>query len=136
MTTVMAFGTFDLLHPGHKHFLNQAKKQGDYLIVIIARDKTVKKVKGKSPYHNEKERQEAVLDLNLADRVLLGSLINKHAAIKKYRPEKIALGYDQTHFTGQLEQKIKDFKLKTKIIRLKSFRPDKYKTSIIKNEKK
>ena len=42
----MAFGTFDLLHPGHEHFLKQAKRYGD-LIVVIARDNTVLKVKGK-----------------------------------------------------------------------------------------
>lgn len=135
MTTVMAFGTFDLLHPGHEFFLRQAKKRGGYLIAIIARDLTVKKVKGKSPYHSEKERQQAILNLNLADKAIMGDLTDKYAAIKKFKPDIICLGYDQTHFTDQLEQKIKDLKLNTKIIRLKPFKPIQYKTSIIKNEK-
>lgn len=127
MKTVMAFGTFDLLHPGHINFLNQAKKHGN-LIVIIARDSTVKQVKGKIPHNTEKQRQKAVLGLNLAHRAVLGGKRDKYAVIKKYRPEIIALGYDQNYFTDGLKEKFKNIK----IIRLKAFKPKKYKTSIIK----
>lgn len=133
LKTVIAFGTFDLLHPGHKHFLRQAKKYGDYLIVIIARDRTVKTVKGKLPYHGEKQRQKRVLSLNLADKVALGDLTDKYKAIKKYRPDIIGLGYDQKYFVDELKSLMEKIKLKTKIIRLKPFRPHRYKTSIIKN---
>ncbi|NCQ16254.1 FAD synthase [Candidatus Falkowbacteria bacterium] len=125
MKLVMAFGTFDLLHPGHINFLRQAKKYGG-LIVVIARDKTVRQVKGKLPRHTEKQRLTAVLGLNLADRAVLGSLKDKYAAIRKYRPGIIVLGYDQKYFTDQL----KNFNLK--IIRLKAYKPNKYKTSILK----
>lgn len=135
MKTVMTFGTFDLLHPGHEYFLKQAKKFGNYLIVIIARDKTVKKVKGKLPRHSEKQRQLAVKALNLADKVVLGAVGDKYRLIRKYRPDIIALGYDQTAFVNQLKKKVKSFNLKTKVIRLKPYRPNQYKTSLIKNEK-
>lgn len=131
----MAFGTFDLLHPGHKYFLRQAKKLGDYLIVIIARDRTVKKVKGKLPHHGEKQRQEAVMSLNLADKVILGDLIDKYGAIKKYRPGIIGLGYDQKYFVDELNNVMKNIKLDTKIIRLKPYQAHKYKSSIIKKIK-
>ena len=47
MKKVILFGTFDIFHKGHKNFLEQAQEFGDYLIVVIARDKTVKKIKGK-----------------------------------------------------------------------------------------
>ena len=57
----MAFGTFDLLHPGHINFLNQAKKHGQ-LIIVIARDKTVKEVKGKLPQHKEKQEKEEKME--------------------------------------------------------------------------
>lgn len=131
--TVMAFGTFDFLHPGHKYFLRQAKKHGDYLITIIARDNTVKKLKGKLPHQTEEQRLRAILGLNLADKAVLGDRgINKYAVIKKYRPEIICLGYDQTYFVDGLKDKIKEFRLNTKIIRLKSFQAHKYKTSILK----
>ena len=131
MKTVMAFGTFDLLHPGHINFFNQAKKYGDCLIAIIARDSTVKRLKGKLPLHNEKQRLEAVKGLKLAAKVILGSLTDKYAVIKKYRPDLIALGYDQTHFTEELKEQINKLKLHTKVIRLKAFKPKKYKTSIL-----
>ena len=134
MKTVMAFGTFDLLHPGHINFLNQAKKF-DQLIIVIGRDRTVKQIKGKLPKHTEKQRLEAIKHLKLADKVLLGSLTDKYAAIKKYRPDIIALGYDQKYFTERLKQKLKKLRLNTKVIRLKPFKPEKYKTSIIKNAK-
>ncbi|MFH1254866.1 MAG: adenylyltransferase/cytidyltransferase family protein [bacterium] len=132
MKTVIAFGTFDILHPGHMNFLSQAAKHGD-LIAVIARDKTVQQIKGKLPRHNEKERLRAVKGLKLASKAILGSLTDKYAAIKKYQPDTIALGYDQTYFTEQLGQKLKKIKLKTKIIKLKPFKPNKYKTSILKN---
>ena len=98
----MAFGTFDLLHPGHINFLQQAKKHGN-LVVVIARDRTVKQVKGKLPKYNEKQRRRAVKSSDIADKVVLGSLTDKYAAIKKYRPDLIALGYDQKHFVNELE---------------------------------
>lgn len=134
MKIVMAFGTFDLLHPGHINFLRQAKKHGS-LFVIIARDRTVKRLKGKLPRHNEKQRLKAVKASGMADKVVLGSLTNKYAAIKKYRPNIIALGYDQKYFTDQLRVELKKLKLKTKIIRLKAFKPKKFKTSILKKIK-
>ena len=133
MKTVMAFGTFDLLHPGHINFINQAKKYGN-LIVIIARDKTVKRLKGKLPSHGEKHRLGAIKGLKLASRAVLGSLTYKYAGIKKYKPDIICLGYDQTHFIDQLKEHIIKLKLKTKVIRLKSFKAHKYKTSIIKSK--
>ena len=136
MSLVMAFGTFDLLHPGHKYFLRMAKNHGGCLIIVIARDRTVKEVKGRMPYHGEKQRQRAVKGQNIADKVILGSLTDNYAAIKKYRPKIIVLGYDQTNFTHQLRAGLNKLKLKTKIIRLKPFRARKYKTSILKHEKR
>lgn len=42
---VMAFGTFDLFHPGHQYYLSEASKSGDELIVVIARDLRVEHIK-------------------------------------------------------------------------------------------
>ena len=131
----MVFGTFGILHQGHKYFLQQAKKYGNYLIVVISRDATVKQVKGKSPDNNEKQRQQAIIKSNLADKVVFGNLKNKYAIIKKFKPDVICLGYDQRYFLSQLEDEIKKLKLNTKIIRLKSYKAHIYKTSIIKNIK-
>lgn len=129
---VLAFGTFDIFHKGHENFLNQAKKFGDYLTVIIARDSTVQKVKGKLPKNNELERLKAVVSSHIADKVILGDLKDKYKIINRYRPDVICLGYDQVAFTKNLDKKLHEFNLdETKIIRLKSFKPEKYKSSKI-----
>ena len=42
---IMVFGTFDILYEGHISILEQVKMTGDYLLVVFAREKTVKEVK-------------------------------------------------------------------------------------------
>lgn len=132
MKKVIAFGTFDIFHPGHISYLKQAKKLGDYLMVVIARDKTVEEVKRKKPKKNEKVRLKIVKESKLAEKVILGNLKDKYAVIKKYRPDIIALGYDQNSFSEGLEKKLKELNLKTKIFRLKSHKPKVFKSSKMK----
>jgi len=129
----MVFGTFDVFHLGHEFFLKQAKKLGDYLIVVIARDKTVKKVKSEYPQQNEKERMQAVKNSEYADKVILGEIDDKYKIIKKFKPDIIALGYDQFVFTYKLNKMIIDEKMDTEIIRLESYEPNVYKSSFIKS---
>jgi len=42
---VMTFGTFDMFHPGHRYYLSEARKYGDILIVVVALDATVERLK-------------------------------------------------------------------------------------------
>lgn len=132
---VMVFGTFDYLHAGHENMLKQAKELGEEILVIIARDKTVKQIKGEFPDHNEKERLKILKETQWADKIILGDHKDKTKAIKLYRPDIIALGYDQFAFTYNLEKLIIDMKLNTKIVRLKPYKPDMYKSSLIKKNK-
>lgn len=126
---VMCFGTFDSLHPGHESFLKQAGQQGDFLIVVVARDKTVRKIKGKNSIWGEKRRKEEIEKLDFVDKAALGKIKDKYSLIRKFKPDIICLGYDQVvditelkkHFTGN-------------IIRLKAFKPKQYKSSIINNK--
>lgn len=129
----MAFGTFDHFHAGHENYLRQAKELGDQLIVIIARDQTVKQVKQNHPDHSEKQRLQAVEGCGIADKVVLGNKTDKYKVLKKHRPNIIALGYDQFAFTYRLQKAIIDLKLDAEIVRLKPYRPTVYKSSIIKN---
>ena len=130
-TLVMIFGTFDYLHAGHENLFIQARELGDEIITIIARDKTVKTIKGDYPDHNEKERLENLKATAWSDYIVLGNLKDKTSVIKEYKPDVIALGYDQFAFTYRLEKFFIDIRLDTKIVRLKPYRPDMYKSSII-----
>jgi len=128
----MVFGTFDILHKGHLNFFQQAKKHGDYLTVIVGRDDIVKKIKGKKPRHNEKTRLKTIKKLQIADKAVLGMKKDPYKIIEKYKPDIIALGYDQNSFSKNLKQELKKRKLKTKIIRLKAYKAHKYKSSKLK----
>ena len=125
----MVFGTFDIFHGGHKNMFEQARAHGDNLIVVIARDETVIKVKGKSPQNDEISRLAMIKQVSGADRVILGSLVDKFKRIKQIKPDVICLGYDQQEFTENLKKKLLSDNLKTKIIRLKAYKPEIYKTS-------
>lgn len=118
MRKVMVFGTFDVIHTGHLYFLNQAKQHGDYLIVIVARDKTVAMVKGKEPLTPELQRKKRIELLSMVDEVRLGQLEDKYADIKALRPEVICLGYDQKAFVDKLPEKLESFGLSTKLVRI------------------
>ena len=128
----MVFGTFDIFHPGHRSYFRQAKKLGDYLIVVVARDKVVKIARNQDAKNRERERARIIEKSKLAGKVVLGNLKNRYLVIKRYRPEVIALGYDQRVNLKELKNKLKSFNLKAKIVRLKSFKPEKYKSSVIK----
>lgn len=129
MKKVIAFGTFDIFHKGHQSYLAQAKKIGDYLIVVVARDKNVKEFKKQETRNKEQKRMKELSFSSLADEVVLGSLRNRYAVIKKSRPDIIALGYDQKANLKELKNKLKEFRLKTKIVRLKAYKPEIYKSS-------
>ncbi len=131
---VMVFGTFDYLHAGHENLFTQAKELGDEIIAIIARDKTVKTIKGELPDHNEKERLKNLKETGWANKIILGNQKDKSKVIKDYRPGIIALGYDQFAFTYRLEKLLMDIKLDSKIVRLKPYRPDMYKSSILRRK--
>ena len=69
---VLTGGCFDILHIGHVRFLSEAKKTGDYLIVLLENDKNVKKLKGENrPVFIQKERAEMLAALGNVDLVVL-----------------------------------------------------------------
>lgn len=132
MTRIMVFGTFDIVHEGHKNFFEQARALAadPYLIVSIARDDTVERVKGTRPRHSEEERSAAVQASGLVDAVVVGDVEGYTAHIVAARPDIIALGYDQEgEYVENLERDVRDAGLSVRIVRLKPHRPELYKTS-------
>jgi FAD synthetase len=120
MKKVLCFGTFDILHKGHKEFLIDAKKKGDYLIVIVIHDDLVYVNKKRSPKNNQKTRALNLKKLKLADKIIgvSNNRDNNIKLIEKINPDIVVLGYDQkSGFLPLLKNELK----KTKFIRSKEF---------------
>ncbi len=131
---VMVFGTFDLLHEGHRHFLREAKKLGDYLVVVIARDTTVRTFKKHEPEHNEEMRRQTIIDERLADEVVFGDeVLGTWGPIRDYQPDIVAVGYDQTRLVEKL--KASEFGATISIVTITSHEPEKFKSSFFRKDK-
>ena len=130
---VMVFGTFDGLHRGHLDFFKQAKNfiENSFLIVSIARDKNVIKIKGKKSRLTERERLGLVKKCVLVDKVILAGKDKYLEHILKEHPDIIALGYDQKAYVKELKNDLKKNGVSIKIIRLKPYKEHIYKNHLI-----
>jgi FAD synthetase len=93
---VLAGGCFDILHIGHVRFLSEARRMGDYLVVLLESDKRVKKLKGKSrPLFIQKERAEMLSALKSVDLVVLLPMMEDDtdylSLVMKIKPDIIAV---------------------------------------------
>lgn len=117
MVKVMAAGTFDLIHMGHIYYLKKAKKLGDKLVVVVARDSTVRRLKHE-PVTPEEMRLGLIKELKIVDEAVLGHEDDIYAVLKEIKPDIIALGYDQIHDEGKIKKELKKRGLDAKIVRL------------------
>ena len=120
---VLAGGVFDIIHPGHIHTLNAAKKLGEVLVVVVATDKTAIKMKKREPLHSAKLRQELVSSLSMVDLCIIGNEENIFKTVDLVKPQIIALGYDQTHQEKFIIDGCKKINLDVTVARLESPRP-------------
>lgn len=128
----MVFGTFDMVHEGHVDFFRQARSLAPkpHLIVSVARDGIVTRIKGERPRRSEGERCALLRRNTLVDEVVLGQEDGYIEHIEEARPDIIALGYDQTgEFVDRLERDLTNAGVEAKVVRLKAFKPEIYKTS-------
>lgn len=133
LETVMVFGVFDGLHPGHRYFLRQAKRYSRKLIVAIARDSAVKKLKSKKPKENERDRLASVRKIREVSRAVLGDTQQgSYAVIKKYKPDIICLGYDQKRLGKDLKMRMRQGLVpKIRSVQLKAYQARRFKSSKI-----
>lgn len=107
MSTVMVFGVFDLFHPGHEHFLKAAMARGTRLVVVVARDSTVSRLKRIKPADCEERRLENVRAfLRQEDAALLGDEdLGRYSAVREIRPDVICFGHDQEALRTDLQSR-------------------------------
>jgi len=125
---VLASGVFDLLHLGHVRFLEEAKKLGgrdSELIVIIARDNTVKATKGRKPVMSENQRRALVESLKVVDEAVLGfEKFDLGDVIDRVKPDIIALGYDQAEVERATKAYVNKHKLDIVVVKIGKFEED------------
>jgi FAD synthetase len=123
---VVCAGTFDHLHPGHIDFLSQARALGGELVVIVATDANVLRIKGIRPDHNEQFRRSHVEQTGIPDRVVLGNPEGDiFSILLSLAPDIVALGYDQRVKDEQITEKLPG----CAVVRLHPFHPEKFKSS-------
>jgi len=106
MTRVVAQGTFDLVHPGHVHYLEDAAGMGDELHVIVARRANV--THKEPPVLPDRQRRDVVAALDPVDEARIGHPADIFAPIEELDPDVIALGYDQHHDEAAIEAELAD----------------------------
>jgi len=122
---VLASGTFDLLHLGHVRFLEEAKKAGGKnaeLVVIVARDSTVKARKGKKPIMPEDQRRALVESLKVVDEAILGwEDFSIDKVIERIKPDVIAVGHDQDGIENEVLKAIEEKKVAIEVAKIGRF---------------
>ena len=122
---VLATGTFDLLHYGHVYYLTEAKKAGGKdakLVVVVARDKTVEKLKGSKPIIPESQRRAVIEALKVVDEAILGhEEMDMLGIIESIKPDIIAVGYDQREIEEKLRRCIAEKGLQIQVVRIGRF---------------
>lgn len=118
MVRVMASGVFDIIHLGHLHYLEESKRLGDELVVVVATDNTVRRRKHE-PITPEKMRLELVSALKPVDRAVLGKDTgDMFQVVDEIRPDIITIGYDQPFEPVDLEKELLGRGLNVKVVRM------------------
>ena len=125
MKTVLTSGAFDLIHYGHIRLLEEAKRLGGpdaRLVVIVARDETIRRLKGRLPVIPEDQRRAVVEALRVVDEALLGyEALDMATVIDLVQPDIIAVGYDQDNIEALALTAIEERGLKIQVMRISRF---------------
>lgn len=121
--TVLATGVFDILHPGHLYYLTEARKLGDRLVVVVARDETAMRLK-RRPVVPEHLRLEMVQCLKPVDEAVLGDRDDFYRVVEAIRPDIIAIGHDQRHDPEKIQAELGKRGLKARVVRLPCLKHD------------
>lgn len=118
MVRVMASGVFDIIHLGHLHYLEESKKLGDELVVVVASDSTVRRRKHE-PITPETMRLELVSALKPVDKAILGrDSGDMFKVVEELRPDIITIGYDQPFEPVEMEKELLSRGLNVRVVRM------------------
>lgn len=132
MRKVMVFGVFDGVHEGHRYFLKEAKALGNYLIVAVAQNHVVEHLTGHQPHVDVSERFSHLEREDDVDEVVIGdAALSVYEVVKKYRPDVIALGYDQAMLKEDLEKNRDKFDWPIEFKVISAYEPNIYHSSLL-----
>ncbi len=116
MKKVLVGGVFNVIHPGHIHFLKKAKSFGKKLVVVLSTDERARQ---KTFFVPAAERKKVLEAISFVDKIVVGSSSDLFNIVLKEKPDIIALGYDQDE--EWLKKEIKKHGLKIKIKRIERY---------------
>ncbi len=119
----MATGVFDILHLGHLHFLERALALGDELVVVVAHDDTVRKLKHE-PITPAEMRCELIASLKPVTKAVVGDPNDHFKVVEELRPDIVVLGFDQESDPDTIVSKAAERGLTIKVERLGKYDAD------------
>ena len=122
MRRIVEQGTFDLLHPGHLHYLEEAASMGDELRVIVARGDNV--THKPEPVVPDAQRREMVAALDPVDEARVGHVEDFFVPIRDIDPDVIVLGHDQHHDEETLSAMLAEEGIDCEVERASAREPD------------
>jgi len=127
---ILGFGSFDGLHDGHRFFIDEIKKRGERVVIAVAPDEVIEKIKGRSPRFALSERIGA-LKSQFPDIEFIpaDSEIGNWKILEKVKPDVVAIGYDQMSLKESLEKS--GTEPLPEIVVINSHEPEKFKSSLI-----
>lgn len=127
---VFVAGTFDHFHIGHQYTLWRALNEGDQMVVIVARDKTVQKIKSKKSRQSEEIRVQRIRKEQLPNTIVRLGRSDAHfwQTLHDEKPDVLCLGYDQRISEKEIQKEFPNLIIK----RMDPYYPDFFKSSLIK----
>lgn len=124
MRRVVATGTFDILHTGHLYYLEESRRLGDELSVIVARDANVKHKP--KPIVPEDQRLKMVAALKPVDHAVLGDLHDMFRPIREILPAVITIGFNQHFDEEKLRKDLSARGISAEVVRIGKYAGDTY----------
>jgi FAD synthetase len=119
VTRIVATGTFDILHPGHVYYLEQSRRLGSELQVIVARDKNVRHKP--RPVLPEEQRLRMVQALKPVDAARLGDATDMFLPIIEIDPDVITLGFNQHFDEDKLAVSLRERGIDAEVVRIGAY---------------